>query len=291
MDSFVNVTCITQDKRKGKEKIWYAGTGEYYGGSVPGQYFTGNGLLKSTDGGKTWIRLKSTNSNNVTFDLAFDFNHKVAINNAIDSLDVVFIANYGCIYRSLNGGTTWSIRRGGLTQASAWTDVAVTSSGIVYATLSGGGNNPGVWRSKDNGTTWTNITPSFLAGSTGRIVIGVAPSDENQVYFAANTPNFGKQSTRFDGGVEWNSLWKYTYVSGDGNSTGGQWEDRSANIPALGGAFGNYISQGGYCLDVQVKPDNPDVVFLGGTNLYRSDDGFKSTKPATFRSSLYRRML
>jgi len=277
MDSFVNVTCITQDKRKGKEKIWYAGTGEYYGGSVPGQYFTGNGLLKSTDGGKTWIRLKNTNSNNVTFDLAFDFNHKVAVNNAIDSIDVLFVANYGCIYRSLNGGTSWSIRRGGLTQASTWTDVAVTSSGIVYATLSGGGNNPGIWRSKDNGTTWANITPSFLAGSTGRIVIGIAPSDENQVYFAANTPNFGKQSTRFDGGVEWNSLWKYSYVSGDGSSTGGQWEDRSANIPALGGAFGNYISQGGYCLDVQVKPDNPDVVFLGGTNLYRSNDGFKST--------------
>ncbi len=283
IDTFICTTTITQDTRKGKEKTWYAGTGEYYGGSVPGQYYTGNGILKSTDGGIKWVGIKSTKSNNVVFDNMFDFNHKIAINTAIDSIDVIFVATYGGINRSINGGNSWTTRRGGLTSpVSSWTDVAITSKGIVYATLSGGGPNAGIWRSKDNGNTWANITPSYFNSSTGRVIIAINPLNENQILFAANTPNFGKKSTRFDGEVEWNSLWAYSYITADGAGSNGQWQDRSENIPALGGVFGSYISQAGYCLEVKYKPNDSNIVFLGGTNLYRSNDAFKTASKTTW---------
>lgn len=281
-DSFGSVTCLTQDPRKGKHAIWYAGTGEYFGGYVPGQYYTGSGIQKSTDNGNTWVSLRSTQSNSIQFDNMFDFIHRVAVNPAIDSIDVVFAATYGCIFRSLNGGMTWQTRRGNASSPSTWTDIAISKKGIIYCTLSGNGSNAGIWRSVDNGQTWINITPTYFSATTGRIVLAIAPSDENQVYFAAYTPNAGKKSTRFDGQTEWNSLWKYTYKSGNGADSGGVWEDRSANLPGIGGAFGDFISQQGYSLSIQVKPDNPEVVILGGTNLYRSTDGFKTNTHTTW---------
>jgi hypothetical protein len=70
------------------------------------------------------------------------------------------------------------------------------------------------------------------------------------------------------------SLWKYTYVSGDGLAAGGQWDNRSANLPNENGATGVFDSQESYDLVISVKPDNEQVVFVGGTNLYRSLDGW-----------------
>ena len=43
-----------------------------------------------------------------------------------------------------------------------------------------------------------------------------------------------------------------------------------ANRPTT---FDNFNAQGGYDLLVKVKPDEPNVVFIGGTNLWRSTDG------------------
>ena len=40
--------------------------------------------------------------------------------------------------------------------------------------------------------------------------------------------------------------------------------------------FDNFNAQGGYDLLVKVKTDEPNVVFIGGTNLWRSTDGFTS---------------
>lgn len=57
---------------------------------------------------------------------------------------------------------------------------------------------------------------------------------------------------------------------------GGVWEDRSNNIPTLGGFVGNFNPQGGYNLVVRVHPLDEDLVFIAGTNLYRSFDGFST---------------
>ena len=102
--------------------------------------------------------------------------------------------------------------------------------------------------------------------------------DENEIYFLiAETDGAGQFTNTFFNGQTWTSLYKYTYLCGDGSDTCGIWEDLSASIPAnRPTTFDNFNAQGGYDLLVKVKPDNPDIVFIGGTNLWRSTDGFQS---------------
>lgn len=280
-----NVSCIAQDTRPGKTNTWYYGSGEGTGASASasGAYFLGNGLYKSTDGGITWNPLTSTSSNTPhTFEKFFDVVWNVACNPADTVNNTIYAATIGVIYKSIDGGTTWTIAKGGAATYSYYTDVLVTpKKGVVYATLDSQGPDKGIWRSED-GVTFTNITPAGFPTKHNRLVIANAPSDENQVYFLGSTPGFGTPDTNFQGNVEWNSLWKYTYVSGDGTGSGGIWEDRSANLPKTGRPFNTFNAQGGYDLVVKVKPDDANTVFIGGTNLFRSTDGFSTSGNTTY---------
>jgi hypothetical protein len=279
-----SVTTIAQDTRLGKHKVWYCGTGEIWGNS---SQVSGDGILKSTDGGISWQSLKSTVTNTPeSWDGGFDYVWKVAINPNNTLQDEVYVASAaGVIYRSVDGGTSWKMVLGSFA-GSTFTDIAITSTGVMYATLSTYANRQrspvkGMYRSTD-GLKWVDITPKDFPDSCSRISIGIAPSDENQVYFLANTPSAGFRGTGFNGSIDWNSLWKYTYIALDGTGVGGKWENRSQNLPAFGGEFGDFFSQGSYDLFVRVKPDNPNVVFLGGTNLYRSTDGFTTSTATTW---------
>jgi hypothetical protein len=112
--------------------------------------------------------------------------------------------------------------------------------------------------------------------------IGICPQDETQIYILGNTPGFGQPDTNFVGDVEWNSLWKFKYLSGDGSGAGGLWNDYSLNLPTTGGRFDKFNCQGSYDLVVKVKPTDSNTVFIGGTNLYRSTSGFKDAANTTF---------
>src|SRR6185295_15365395 len=72
-----------------------------------------------------------------------------------------------------------------------------------------------------------------------------------------------------------------TYISGDGSGAGGSWQNLSANLPYDGSLFGNFNSQGGYDLVVSVHPNRPNTVFIGGTNIFRSTDGFTTSNNTT----------
>lgn len=280
-----SVTCLAQDIRPGHTSTWYYGSGEAYGASASGggAYYLGNGIYKSTDGGATWTSLTATSSNTPhSFDTFWDAIWNIDTDPSETVNDEVYAATLGAVYRSTDGGTSWTAARGGSTSAySYFTDVQVTSSGVVYATLSSDGPQKGIWRSID-GISWTNITPPNFPADYNRIVIGIAPSDEDQVWFLGNTPGFGQPDTNFQGDIEWNSLWKYTYLSGNGDSTGGMWSDRSSALPTTGGPFDKFNCQGSYDLVVKVKPNDTNTVFIGGTNLYRSTNGFTDDTQTTF---------
>lgn len=279
-DDYHGITCIAQDKRPGHTNVWYFGSGDpFCSASGGGAFYSGNGLYKSTDSGLTWTKLAATAPNTPqTFDSNWDIIYKVITypNDTVN--DVVFTATYGNIYKSINGGTTWSVVKGN--GSAYWTDVNVTPAGVVYATIGSDGGGKGIWRSPD-GINFTNITPPNFPATYDRIVSAFAPTNENVVYFLGNTPGFGTPDTNFVGDVEWNSLWKYTYISGNGDSAGGIWEDLSNSLPTTGGPFDKFYCQGSYDLVIKVKPDDENVVFIGGTNLYRSTNGFAD--PSTNR--------
>ncbi|MBS1771867.1 MAG: T9SS type A sorting domain-containing protein [Bacteroidetes bacterium] len=283
---YQGASCVAQDTRAGHTNTWYFGTGEYYGASASayGAGYGGNGIYKSTDNGASWSVIPSTSSPLATFTTWSDYIWNIVTDPVNTTNDVVYAAAYGGIYRSTDGGTNWALVLGttpSVSTVSNFTDVAISATGVVYAALSSNGSNKGLYRSTD-GINFTDITPAGFPANYNRIKIGISPADENQVFFLGNTPSSGLQTVDFQGNSDWNSLWKYKYISGNGSGAGGIWDNRSANLPSTGGPFDRYQSQGSYDIVVKVKPNDTNTVFIGGTCLYRSTTGFADATHTTF---------
>ncbi|MBL0097983.1 MAG: T9SS type A sorting domain-containing protein [Bacteroidetes bacterium] len=286
--SYQGINAIAQDTRTGHTDTLYYLTGEAYGTSASGgaAFYLGNGVYKSTDGGLTWNSLASTTSNTPqTFDNVWDVTWNIVTDPSNTTQEEVYAAMYDAIYRSVNGGTSWSLVKGNAGTQSLqayFTDVAVSPTGVVFATVSSDGTvaQKGIWRSPD-GVTWTNILPPNFPAVYDRQVIGIDPNNENTVYFFGPTPGFGRVSTDFQGDTLYNSLWRYEYVSGTGAGAGGVWTDLSQNLPGNIDVFNGMNTQGGYDVVVKVKPGNPNIIFLGGTNIFRSTSGFNDSLNTT----------
>ena len=282
-----SATCLVQDRRTGNTTKWYAGTGEREGNSA-GQFnsatqFTGNGVFKSTDNGSSWTLLTSTSGippNSFTSDWQYVWNVATDVSNAGE--DEVYAATVGSIYRSSNGGTDWTQVLGSSTTRSTFTDISVSTTGVVYASGSyiDGGPMNGIRRSTD-GISWVDITPAANFPATyGRIVTALAPSNENVLYVLIQGVPNGEPNS-----VNGHQLWKYTYISGDGTGAGGSWVSRGGNLPQAGqNNYGNFNepfdSQGGYDLAIMVKPNDENFIILNAVNTYISTDGFATSTNA-----------
>lgn len=276
-DIINSVTHLVQDKRIGKRDIWYFGTGELRGNSAraPGAIYRGDGIFKSTNGGESWDVLPNTQTlQPAVFDNPFDYTWNLATNSTANfSDDEVYAAIYGNIVRSKDGGESWENVLGepnmlenssgdlNGSNASFFTNILITPNGKHFAYLSTfapGQNvntnfmNKGIFYSED-GDTWTNITPQGFVKFSERLVMAYAPSNESILYFLVEGTTL--------------QLWKYD---------NGNWTNRSNQIPNENSAFEAFDSQSSYNMTIAVHPSDPDIVFIGGTNLYRSSDGFAS---------------
>jgi hypothetical protein len=262
-----STTCIAQDVRSGHTDTWYVGTGEFRGSTNNntrwGDLYRGDGIFKSTDNGASWSLLSSTVSGTPQTTDDFDYVWCVATDPTNLTEDEVYAATYNGIYRSSNGGATWSRQ---LVADSSYNDVAVSSTGVVYAHTHEAGVTR-IWRSTD-GLNWTNIAPAGFPTVTSRVVIGIAPSNPSIVYLfvygVSTSPN-----------VSGHQIWKYRYISGDGSGAGGSWVNRGGELPS------DINSQASYNMIVHVNPIDTNFVIIGGTNLYRSPNGFYSGNVTT----------
>ncbi len=290
-----NVTAIAQDPRTGFENNWYAGGGEPYGNSASppagGAFYNGYGLMKSTDNGLTWNRITSTyNGALETFDDPFDIVHKILVHPVTGH---VYVAAHRRLMRSTDNGTNFSPVFIGTQPAAAdngQLDIVCSNSGRIYLAVNGGfpdknlrglfysdAGNTGSWTRFAGGQTvgidssdgWkanSYTTSGAISTVAKRIVLALAPSNNN-ILFACYENGLSQTGTT---GKPEADLFKYDF----GAAT---YLNLSANMPDFNGqkdGIDPFTAQGGYDLMVAVKPDNPDVVFVGGTNLYRSTSGF-----------------
>lgn len=283
-----SVTCLAQDTSPGSENIWYFGTGELLGNSArsPAAPYRGAGIYKSIDNGESWFVLSSTvdGATPDNFTSPFQYIWNIETNHKNTSAEEVIVAAYGGILRSTDGGDSWSLELGvnllesedlNCSTAPFYTSLHKTNDGVFIAALSSASSaslsstcevhtlydGAGFFYSAD-GQTWENFTPPNMPLSHERTVIG-ASKDGKMIYFLTESEN-----TR---------LWKFTVTSRSGQDLTGTWQDLSANVPMLGGSYGDYNSQGGYNMLVSVHPANPNIVYIGGTNLYRSANGFQDS--------------
>lgn len=263
----------------------YAGTGEGWFNSDAVQ---GNGIWKSADGGGTWNQLSSTDSSatlppGTTINLHnFDYIQDIVVN----STGVIFASsrpsntgrycNTGGVFRSSNGGSSWTRAIGVLKYGSCagaydyyGADLEIASNGDVYATT--GFINDGVTDTANYGRifrssasvnganvgafgTWTDITP---AGQWQRIDMAVSPSNPAVIYALLEGTGDGigaiKKSTNF--GATWTDITVPNWCNQGANSTD----------------FTN--GQAFYDLIVQVDPTNENTVIIGGIDLFKSTDG------------------
>ncbi len=274
-----SVTTVVQDPRTGHTNMWFYGTGEWLGNSANGggAPYRGDGIYRSLDGGLTWNVLPATQSGTPeAFDNDFDYVFNLAVDPTVTTGDPTQLvaATVGGLFYSDDNGDSWNLVLGdGVASGARYeSDVVVSSDGVYYATLfnnNGNLNEEGVFRST-NGVDWVEIRAPLAAAS--RTVLALAPSDETQLYVLYHTPGAGVNDTQ---------LFHYTYVSGDGSGAGGIWRNRTVNIPNGGTWSTDFDPQSGYNLVVGVSPSNPATVFIGGTNLFRSTDGFTSTANTT----------
>ncbi len=262
LEDHPSVTSIAQDPNN--TAIWYYTTGELVGSAgEDGARYRGNGLFKSTDNGTNWTSLASTASNTSEIFDAFDYAWNICVDpNNSD----VYVATAKGIKRSTDGGTTWTDV---IVSDSYYEDIICSPSGIKYASLSSDGTTKGIYRSTTgNLNDWEDITPSGFPADYNRVVLAHAPSNTTNdiVYILGETTGAGLQD---------HSFWKLTYNSSA--TTPATWVNRSQNLPEGGDGdrdVNGYDSQGSYNMVIKVAPDNENMVFIGGTNLYRSDDAF-----------------
>ncbi len=282
-----SVTSIIQDPRSGFEDIWYYSGGEIFGNTASviqtfdfdDGFYSGRGVYKSEDGGRTWSALPATIIGNTPrLDNIFDRTWRIVIHPQTGDL---YVAASGAILKSSDDGASWSVVLGSesiLTTTD--TDVYITEDGVCYATIGNRynalpGNLTGIYRSGDNGNTWTEISaPSlFDKNDVQRMVIGSGKGTNPSVYFIAA----GKSQHYF---------FRYNYTSGIGDQSGslnngGAWTNLSANLPTNPSPIGTFNPQGGYNLCVEVHPNDSNVVFIGGSNLWRSTSGFNDAMNTT----------
>jgi photosystem II stability/assembly factor-like uncharacterized protein len=290
-----SATCIAQDTRPGKTNTWYYGTGEILNTTernVSTNVRTigvGNGIFKSTDNGTTWQPLPATmGGNQGSLEDVFQGIWEIVTDPTSADKDIVYAACYGAIMRSEDGGETWAITLGDITNKSFATDIAITSEGVLYAALSTYSTSimrplkAGVWRSED-GLNWTEITPETLPDVTRVMKLAIAPSNENIMYLMTEKPSaiHVPYSGIFNSDL---TFWKYSFNDVTGTGT---WEDRTETMYGHGkGDFLSYpnaiITYGGYTFVLGVKPDDENVVFLGGMSLFRSINGFADSLQTTW---------
>ena len=300
-----SVSCLAQDPRPGFQDTWYAGTGEPIGASAsyPSGFIYGEGLFKSTNNGATWTKLSSTNVTDITtFSSQWSFVHKIAVHPTTGD---VYAAVHRRVVRSSDGGGTWTEIFGSTVAATSTggiADLLINKTGSrIFVAMSGRNadrNLAGIFTSStgnsgsftriaggikdaaDSVANWrafdNTIAGGDYTGGWGRMVMALAPSNQNLLYvLVENANNASASKPEAD-------LYKCNM-----STTPFTWKNVGDNLVAKritsSATTDKFIElQGAYNMLIAVHPTNPDIVLAGGVNLFRSLDGFETKDNVTF---------
>jgi hypothetical protein len=296
----------------------YAGTGE---DAAAGDAEAGVGIYKSTNGGDTWTPL----GGNANF--VFRSVRQISIDTNDRSGNTIYVADgrgvHGIssttagavsqipggpgvgVWKSTDGGATFTLLQPttvslgplpGQTFPSTFgstrgaTDVAVdpTHAGVVYATA----YQKGVWRSTDNGATWTNIHVGFGSGADrSEFDLATMPNGHTRMY---QTEGDSGPPTDSDGHVHGDLAYSRFFIADTVESGSPTFTDKTslgltfhtdggnivADASSPGYATYNFCTgQCWYDQGVYSPPGHPNMVYVYGSFVYGeapdlAQDGF-----------------
>ncbi len=247
----------------------------------------GDGVYKSTDGGKTWRFMGLRESRHV---------NRIVMDR--EDNNIVFVGATGPLfgsggdrglYKTTDGGATWKQ----VIKVDADTGVndvvqSSTDRQTLYAStyqrrrvqccMNGGGPGSGIWKSTDLGETWTRLSNGLPQGPMGRIGLDVYRRSANIVYatIEAEAPPGGRggggggaapdpaAAAAAAGGA--GAAGGAAAAGGGGRGRGGRGGGGAAGGAGAAGAQAGAAQAGGQA--------GPGGGAGGGQNgLYRSDDG------------------
>lgn len=194
--------------------VIYVGTGNP---DIRNTMLTGNGMYKSTDGGKTWTKAGLADTHIISRIVVDPHNPKIVY---VAAMGHVFGANpERGVYKSVDGGKTWkkilyvNPHTGAIELVMDPKNPHVLYAGMWQAyrrhwTFSSGGPGSGIYKTTDGGAHWTNITHNkgLPKGIFGRVGLAVAPSNPDVVYTIVQAKYKGQAGGLFrstDAGKTW----------------------------------------------------------------------------------------
>jgi photosystem II stability/assembly factor-like uncharacterized protein len=247
-----------------KPATLYCGTGE---ANLSADSYAGNGIYRSTNGGKTWTSWAMSNRSGVPRRIgaiAVDpFDSKHVLVGGIGYGRVAADNDFGGLHVTTDGGATFQ-RSTVISVNNYWCHCIVFDPevrGTVFATFTGPGTKSGIYRSTNGGNTWTQLTQGLPPSERiGRTSLAIAPSNRKIVWaIAADASNSGSDKVlgvfrSSNGGTSW------TNVAGHHFDKEGQM------------SYGNAIT---------VHPTDPNLVICGGVDLHVTKDGGSTWKAAS----------
>jgi photosystem II stability/assembly factor-like uncharacterized protein len=262
--------------------VVYAGMGET---TIRSNVSHGDGVYRSTDGGKSWTHLGLSDTRNIA---------KVRIHP--HNPDLVYVAALGHahgpnaergVFRSSDGGKSWE-RILFRSEKTGAIDISMDPNNprILYAafweahrkpyTLVSGGEECGLFKSTDGGDTWKEITRNegLPKGMLGKIGVVVSPAKPERVWAIVDAED-GAIFRSDDGGEHWERLcedrnirarpWYYMHIIADPHDAETIW---ALNVSAWksidgGRTFSEVQIPHGDHHDLWIDPLNPQRMIEG----------------------------
>ncbi|TAK37259.1 MAG: glycosyl hydrolase, partial [Lysobacteraceae bacterium] len=274
-------TCCVVVDPKDSNVVW-VGSGE--NNSQRSAHF-GDGVYKSTDGGKTFKNMGLQTSEHIG---------KIVVDPR--NSNTVWVASQGPLfseggerglYKTTDGGATWTASLT-ISKDTGISDIAFDPSNpdIIYAgsyqrrrhvgQMVGGGPEGGIWKTMNGGKNWTKLSAGLPKGDVGRVALAIDP--KGTVTEAVEAKD-GKKAVPAKRGtvvyaiVHAKADERGFYKSVDG---GLNWTKMS-----------NYVGGGAaYYCELFVDPFRPDTIWSANTPLDWSRDGGKTFTPVPNMSSV-----
>ena len=268
-DLLANLAVCSMAMDPKNASVIYAGTGEgYYNVDA----VRGAGIFKTTNAGTNWTQLASTANAD------FYYVNKIVVSPNVSSR--LYAATRKGVAVSTDTGASWTLKLdaenvNGCTDLVVRTDITSADTLIASCgTYLTAPTQAAIHRSEDNGQTWTSV---HTQTNMDRTSLAIAKSDQTILYALVSSNASGNWNNGLltvlksvNGGASWVAV----YTRSDAKTLDNMLLTNVCSaFCAQCEASDTYANQGWYDNVIAVDPVNPNIVWTGGIDLFRSNNG------------------